>query len=148
MLKINTPSNEIKKIINSNNCYKKGAKLFAVYLVSKGWSARKLESLFDVSFKQITIWIHDFNEKGVDGLNDKPKTGRNSRLNNTQKDELKKIILNKMPKDYEINAERWKGENIQILIEKYFNVSYKKAQIYNIIKSLKIKYENGKWRKF
>lgn len=140
----NWSTEEIKELLQSN-MYKEGMKLFAVYLVSKGWSARKLEELFDVSFKQITIWVHEFDEQGEAGLQEKPKTGRNSKLNNEDKNLLKNIILNKKPKDYNIDDVRWKGESVGILIQKKFNIEYKKAQIYNIINSLKIKFENGKW---
>ncbi len=139
-------SEEIKKLINSNNCYKKGLKLFAIYLFSKGWSARKLESLFDISFKQITIWIHYFNLEGEASLNDKPKTGRKPGLTNEQKEELKKIILTQKPEEFDIEEKRWNGRNITLLVKNHFNVNYQKAQIYNIIKSLKIKYENGLWK--
>ncbi len=141
----NWNTEKIKKLLNSNSSYKEGMKLFAVYLVSKGWSARKLEDLFDVSFKQITTWIHDFDKEGEKGLKDKPKPGRQSKLLPSQKHKLKLILVNESPNDYGINSNRWKGTNIIELIDKVFGIKYKKAQIYNIINSLDIRFIDGKW---
>lgn len=140
----NWSTNQIKELLQTSP-YKEGMKLFAVYLVSKGWSARKLEDLFNVSFKQITTWIHEFDKSGEASLHDKPRTGRNSQLSNNDKNLLKEIILSSKPVDYNIEGKRWKGESIAILIKNTFKISYKKAQVYNIINSLNIKYIDGKW---
>jgi len=140
----NWNTEQISELLHSNS-YKEGMKLFAVYLVSKGWSARKLEELFDVSFKQITIWIHEFDKDGPSSLQDKPRTGRNSKLSIDDKAKLKNIILNSKPEDYGIADIRWKGESVSELIDKLFKIKYKKAQVYNIINSFKIKFVNGNW---
>jgi transposase len=134
----NWTSESIKELLNSNNSYKEGMKLFAAYLASKGWSARKMEGLFDISFKQITIWLHEFDEFGEIGLKEKPKPGRNSKIDEEQKLELKQIIENQLPIDFGINQSKWKGEAVAVLIELKFGIIYKKAQIYNIINSLNI----------
>jgi transposase len=136
---------EIKDLLTENTEYKKGLKLFAVYLVSKGWSARKIGELMDVSFKQITLWIHSFNEEGEAGLEEKPKTGRKPKLSQSEKESLKKIILNTEPNQYGIDAERWKGDAVQTFIKNEYGIDYKTAQIYNIINALNIEYKNGQW---
>ena len=146
LLKINSfTSEEIKNLLTENDEYKKGLKLFAVYLISKGWSARKIGELMDVSFKQITLWIHSFNEEGEAGLEEKPKTGRKPKLSKPEKESLKMIILNTEPKDYGINADRWKGDAVQTFIKNEYGINYKTAQIYNIINGLNIEYKNGQW---
>jgi transposase len=134
----NYSSDQIKEMMYSVPEYKEGIKLFAAYLATKGWSSRKLESLFDISFKQITVWLHEFDESGIEGLKEKPKPGRNSKLDDTQKAELKEIIRNKTPQDFGISEKKWKGEAVAAVIEKQFGITYKKAQIYNIINSLNI----------
>lgn len=139
-------SEEIKNLLTENSEYKKGLKLFAVYLVSKGWSARKIGELMDVSFKQITLWIHSFNEEGEAGLEEKPKTGRKPKLSKSEKDNLKKIILSTEPQDFGIESDRWKGDAVQILIKNEFDINYKTAQIYNIINALNLEYKDGQWR--
>jgi len=75
---------EIKKIINSNDAYMVGIRLYIVYKVSQGFSSRKLAELYGISFKQITNWIHRFEKGGKDGLYDKKGRGRKSLLNEKQ----------------------------------------------------------------
>ncbi len=146
-LKLNEFSTEeIKELIFENPEYKKGLKLFAAYLVSKSWSARRISKLMDVSFKQITLWIHSINEEGIEGLEEKPKTGRRSQLSKLQKEELKQIILTRQPKDFKIKDKRWKGNSVKELILAKYGIDYKPSQIYNIINSLKLKYQNGEWQ--
>lgn len=147
LLKIDNYSSEkIRDLLTEKEEYKKGLKLFAVYLVSKGWSARKIGELMDVSFKQVTLWIHSFNENGEDGLENKPRTGRTPKLNSENKNELKNIILNKNPEDFGIDADRWKGASVKKLIHKQYGITYKTAQIYNIINTLNLEYKDGLWR--
>jgi len=142
----NWSSEQISKLLYSTPERKASLRLFASYLVSKGYSARELSKLFNVSFKQITLWIHDFDELGEQGLIDKPKTGRTPKLTPDDKLRIKEIMLYTEPVEFKIEGERWSAKNLEELIAKEFGVQYKKAQIYNIIKSLEIEYKNNNWR--
>jgi len=77
--------------------------------VSKGQATRKLEELYNTSFKQICNWVHRFEEEGITGLKDKPKSGKPSRLSSEQKDEIKMILQNKKPSEYGYNTGTWNG---------------------------------------
>ena len=134
-------SEEIREILFSKEEYREAVRLISCYLVSKGKSSRSVESLLDVSFKQITTWIHEFNKSGIEGLKEKTKTGRKAGLSNEQKILLKNILENSKPEEHNISEKKWSGKAIGKLIENHFGVSYKKAQIYNILKSLNIKPE-------
>jgi hypothetical protein len=57
----------IKALFNSDDKYKIGLRLYAVYQVSLGQPSRKLEDLYNTSFKQITNWVHRFEQEGLDG---------------------------------------------------------------------------------
>ncbi len=136
---------EMKTYLQSDPRYKRGMKLFAVFLVSKGWTSRSLEDLFEVSFKQITTWVHEVNERGIEGIEERPKTGRTPRLSEENKTELKKILMSESPVSFGIDEPYWKGEAVGVLIEQKFGVSYKKAQVYNIVKTLGLENINGTW---
>ncbi len=62
----------IKTLFNNCEKYKIGLRLYAVYQVSLGKPSRKLEELYNTSFKQITNWVHRFEKEGLEGLRDKP----------------------------------------------------------------------------
>ncbi|WP_158860287.1 hypothetical protein [Lunatibacter salilacus] len=41
-------------------------RLYVVYQVSLGQPSRKLEDLYQTSFKQITNWVHRFEQEGIE----------------------------------------------------------------------------------
>ena len=56
----------IKALIRKEECYTVVLRLYAVYQVARGQSSRKLEELYNTSFKQITNWVHRFEAEGLD----------------------------------------------------------------------------------
>lgn len=135
---------QIKAIIDQNRDYKTGIRLFAVYQMALGKPSRQVGNLFHTSFKQITNWVHQFEDQGIAGLVDKPGRGRRSRLSNAQKEEIADLLENKSPTRYGYNSATWTGPLLIDWIEDQFGITYKKAQIYNIIKSLGFSFQKGK----
>lgn len=135
---------DIKSLFNSDDKYKIGLRLYAVYQVSLGQPSRKLEDLYNTSFKQITNWVHRFEEQGLEGLRDKPGRGRKSNLSAEQRTRLSGLIANESPQDYDYNTDTWTGPLLIDWIANHFSITYKKAQIYNIIKSLGFSYQKSR----
>lgn len=140
----NYNSEDIKSLFNNDDKYKIGLRLYAVYQVSLGQPSRKLEDLYDTSFKQITNWVHRFDEEGLEGLRDKPGRGRKRLLSSEQRTQLTKLIAEESPLNYGYNSDTWTGPLLIDWITNHFNITYKKAQIYNIIKSLGFSYQKSK----
>ncbi len=135
---------EIKLLFNTDDKYKIGLRLYAVYQVSLGQPSRKLEDLYNTSFKQITNWVHRFEEQGIDGLRDKPGRGRKSRLSVDQQKKLLDLLLSKSPQVYGYNTDTWTGPLLIAWIKEQFSITFKKAQIYNIIKDMGFSYQRTK----
>jgi len=137
-------SEEIRSLFTSEDKYKIGLRLYAVYQVSLGQPSRKLEDLYNTSFKQITNWVHRFEKEGIDGLRDKPGRGRKSRLSQQQQEELATLLANKSPQEYGYNTDTWTGPLLIDWIKNHLSITFKKTQIYNIIKSMGFSYQKGK----
>ena len=84
---------EIKKLLNTNDAYAVGIRLYMVYLVALGYSSRRLSELHNISFKQITNWVHRFEKEGVEGLKDKKGRGRRSNLSDEQLERIKNLVI-------------------------------------------------------
>lgn len=134
----------IKALIRKDERYTIGLRLYAVYQVAKGQSSRKLEDLYNTSFKQITNWVHRFEKEGLEGLKDKKGRGRKDKLTLSQKQEIVKLLKNELPAKYGFNTATWTGPLLISWIKKEFKIEYKKAQIYNIIKALGFSYQKGR----
>ena len=135
----NYDTDRIKTIMDNNKDPELKIRLCVMYQLSKGKSSRELEGLYDVSFKQICNWADRFDSKGIDGLRNKTGTGRKKKLSDTQLSQLGDILL-KNPEEFGYDASAWTGPLVQDIIFKQFGVSYKIANVYNIM----TRYRNDK----
>ena len=135
---------EIRALFRDDERYTIGIRLYAVYQVSLGQPSRKLEDLYNTSFKQITNWVHRFEKEGIDGLRDKKGRGRTARLSEVQRNRISILLAEESPVDHGYNSASWTGPMLIEWIGKNYQIVYKKAQIYNIIKSLGFTYQKGR----
>ena len=137
-------SSSIKALIKADERYTIGLRLYAVYQVSLGMPSRKVEELYHTSFKQITNWVHQFEREGIEGLKDKPGRGRTSKLDGAARERMVILLKNESPTDHGYNTATWTGPLLIDWIQKEYGILYKKAQIYNIIKSLGFSHQKGR----
>jgi putative transposase len=141
---INFSPQQIKSILRQDEKYMVGVRLHAVYRLSLGETPRSLGKVYGVCFKTICSWVNEFNKHGVEGLKNRPRSGRPSRLSAENHDELHKIISNDSPNQHGYAADIWNGIMIADLVEKKFGVKFKKAQIYNVLHDMGFILKKGK----
>lgn len=139
---------ELEALLNSNPDYVVGMRLMALIQIKKGMSSRQLQELYYKSHSRFCAWVNNFNKEGIEGLKNKPKSGRKSKLSAGQLNEIKDVLLNKKPEEYGYNTATWNGPLLIDFVEKQFRVKYKKAQIYNVIKSLGFTFQKGRAKYF
>lgn len=132
---------EIKKMLNTNDAYTVGVRLYLVYLVALGHSSRKLSELHNISFKQITNWVHRFEEDGVEGLMDRNGRGRRSALSDEQLYRIKELVLKEAPQKHGFQSKKWTGPLLAQWIKKEYGLEYQKAQVYNLLEKVGIAFE-------
>ena len=140
----NYSTEELKALLRKDEKFQQGVRLYACYQVSKGKKPKELEDIYETSFKSICNWVNKLNEGGVDALIDKVKPGRNPKLSEDQKHEIKELVLKKSPEEYNYNSSTWTGLLLIDWIKNNFGIEYKKAQIYNILKNLNLTFQKGK----
>lgn len=132
---------EIKKLLNANDAYTVGVRLYLVYLVALGHSSRKLSELHNISFKQITNWVHRFEKEGIEGLKDRKGRGRRSAISDEQMKRIKELVLQETPADHGFKSEKWTGPLLAEWIKKEYGLTYQKAQVYNLLGKVGIAFE-------
>ena len=119
--------------------------LFSILPIAKGESSRKAQELLLLSHNQICIWVKRFNEFGLEGLNDRPKTGRKSKISTEQLDWLKSVVLTESPTKYGFNTETWTAPLLVKVVEKHCNIIYSDDMIYVLLKKkLGLTHKKGK----
>jgi len=136
---------EIEELLKSKEDYKIAARLVCILPLTKGESSRKAQELLLLSHNQICIWAKRFEEFGVDGLKDKPKTGRKSAISSDQLDWLRNLVLNKSPLEHGYNTETWSAPILVKVIENHCNIKYSDDMVYVLLKKkLKLSHKKGK----
>lgn len=128
----------IKKLLSADESFIVAIRLYLVYQVSLGHSSRQLAEIHNISFKQITTWVHRFEEEGIDGLKNRQGRGRKSQLSKSQMQAIKKLVLRELPSDHGYEQTRWTGPLLASWIEKKYAIKYERAQIYNLLRRLGI----------
>lgn len=139
----NYTSEEVKALIDNDDKHKVGVKLCAVYQMSKGKSSRVLEDFFQVSFKQICNWATRFDNEGIEGLVDKPRSGRKPNISAEQKAELS-TILKSSPEAMGYNSGSWSGPLVKDLLKNHFGLEYSISHTYNLLHLLGFSFQRTK----
>lgn len=138
-------ASEIEALLKSKENYKTAIRLASLLPIAKGGSSRKAQELLLLSHNQICIWAKRFNEFGLEGLKDKPKTGRKSKISSDQLVWLKDVVLNESPTKHGFNTEVWTAPLLVELIKKECNITYSDDMIYIILKNkLGLTHKKGK----
>jgi transposase len=136
---------EIEALLKSKEEYKIALRLVSILPIAKGESSRKAQELLLLSHNQICIWVKRFNEFGLEGLYDKPKTGRKSKITEQELVWLKNVILTESPTNHGFNTEIWTAPLIVIIVEKHCNIKYSDDNIYTILKKkLRLTHKKGR----
>jgi transposase len=133
----------IKSQLRKDEKFSQGIRLYAVYQIKLGRKAEELEDIYNVSHKSICNWVHSYNRYGINGLKDKFRSGRPSRLSEEQQKNLKETI-NEKPEKFGYSSGVWSGPLVIDYIQNTFGISYRKAQIYNLLHKLGFTFQRGK----
>ena len=133
----------ISSQLRKDEKFSQGVRLYAVYQIAKGRDAKDLQELYSTSHKSICNWVHRYSAEGVEGLKDRPRSGRPSFLSAGQKLELEQVLRTN-PMAYGYNTATWTGALVIDFVKNRFGVEYRKAQIYNILHSLGFSFHKGR----
>lgn len=136
----------LENLLHSNPDYVVGTRIMALIQIKKGMSSRKLSEFYYKSHSRYCEWVKSFNKDGLEGLFNKPKSGRKRLLTDEQRKQLSYVLQHSRPHDFGFNTATWNGPLVAEYIKSNFSVEYKKAQIYNILKSLGFTFQKAKGR--
>jgi transposase len=140
----NYSSEELKALLRKDEKFQQGVRLYACYQVSKGRRPKELEDIYETSFKSICNWVNKLNKGGVEALIDKEKSGRPPKLTSEQRLSIKEVVIGQEPGNYGYNSSTWTGLLLIDFIQKQYGISFKKAQIYNILADLGLSFQKSK----
>ena len=122
-----------------SNCEKKyiQKRLLAIKYLHLGKDIQEVLSLLDCNEKTLSSWIDKFLTGGFEELIRPIRRQQRGKLKLEHKKELIRILLEKTPRDYGINADEWLTKNIIKLINIKWKITLKKSTAYKILDELK-----------
>lgn len=118
-------------------------RLLAIRYLYEGKSRTEVSELLNCNYKTLSTGIDKFLEGGLDELTKRICHQVSSRLNLEQKQELKRILLEELPRDYGINRNIWTGQIISGVFDLRWGVKLKTTRIYEILKELNLSYQKA-----
>lgn len=110
-------------------------RLLALGYVAQGHSANEADGLFGLSGVQLRMWIKRYNSHGLEGLVDRPRPGKPTRLSAEQRKAFLAKVQAGPPAELGIGA--WRGEDLCRLLKEEFGVEYSLSGVYALLNRLK-----------
>ena len=110
-------------------------RLLALALVLEGASRTEAAEAAGMDRQTLCDWVHRYNEEGVEGLSDRQRPGRPSRLSEEQKAELAELV-EQGPDVAVTGMVRWRCVDLQGEIKVRFGVDLSERQVERVLKQL------------
>lgn len=110
-------------------------RLLAIALVLKGASRTEAARAAGMERQTLRDWVIRYNEEGIEGLRDRPRSGRPPRLSPEQFGELEQLVEDG-PDVTVHKVVRWRCVDLKLEIKSRFGVELAERQIERILKRL------------
>ncbi len=125
---------ELRKLCKRQRDGRLRIRLQAVVLAHQGQTAAQIAKLLGYSHRAVQQWVRRYNAEGVDGLADRERSGRPTKLKASQEKKLYKWLeTGPKPKD---GLRAWRGKDIQQYLAREFGVEYSLDGVYKLLHRL------------
>lgn len=108
----------------------------AVGALQKGMHPEDVADLYDVGRSTVYNWWKEYQEKGPAALMVKKAPGRAPRLAGKQREQLRKWIVGKDPRQLQFDFALWTRQMVRDLIKREFGVDYTPQAVGNILRDM------------
>lgn len=129
-----TSKDEISLLIKQEKNIVVKERLTYISMYINGITKRDIAKIIGRTKETVGIWVNNYFKGGIKAIQDNRGGDNKSFLTNSQKKELKHIIINTYP----IIHKGWDGWIILDLIKAKYKVEYTRGGIYALMKSLNI----------
>jgi transposase len=110
-------------------------RLLAIALLLDGASRQEAAESCGMQRQTLRDWVHRYNERGIAGLSDRPRSGRPAALSPEQKTELKALVL-AGPDPERDGVVRWRCLDLREVIAARFEVTVHERTVGKLLRRL------------
>jgi transposase len=126
---------ELRRLARQERDGRISARLLALASALEGIPREEAARLAGMTGQTLGDWVHRYNAEGIEGLRDRPRSGRPPRLDDGRQATLKAWIL-QGPKLERDGCVAWRIKDLRALVERRFGVVYSETGMLRLIKSL------------
>ena len=127
---------ELRRLARRSKDTYQSRRLLALGLVLDGASRTEAARAAGMDRQTLRDWVIRYNEEGIDGLCDRPRSGRPGRLSPAQLGELAQLVEDG-PDVAVHGVVRWRCVDLKAQIQARFEVTLSERQVERILKRLK-----------
>lgn len=124
---------DFKPLIAKETNGRMRVRLMALSHIKDGDNNAQVARNLHISRRSVNDWVKRFYENGLDGLKEKPRSGRPCALNESQLAQLSQYVRNNSIKE---NGGRLKAETLATYITQEFKVDYSIFNVYRLLHQL------------
>jgi transposase len=131
---------ELRRLARRERDCRVSARLLALANALEGIPREEAARLAGMTGQTLGDWVHRYNEEGVNGLKDRPRSGRPPRLDDGQQAALKALVL-KGPKLARDGCIAWRVRDLCRLVERRFGQHYSETGLLRLLHGLDLSWQ-------
>ncbi|MDP5016592.1 MAG: winged helix-turn-helix domain-containing protein [Dolichospermum sp.] len=118
-------------------------RLEAIKYLHDGKSRQEVMDKIGCARQTLITWIDKYCQGGLKALVTPIKSKRIQRLSSEQKEEIKRMLLEKKPTDYGIDRQIWTGKIIIEVVQQRWGIELKDSRTYDILKEMGLSHQKA-----
>lgn len=139
------PADALRRLARREADGRVGSRLFAIANVLDGMDRATAARAAGMDRQTLRDWVIRFNERGVDGLHDLPRSGRPSWLSEGEQATLKAIVL-RGPDPERDGVSTWRAIDLCRIVEERFGVRYREGGMLRLLHVLDLSWQKTRAR--
>ena len=134
---------ELRRLARRERDGRVSARLLALANALDGLPREEAARLAGMTGQTLGDWVHRYNEEGVEGLRDRPRSGRPCALDEGQQAALKALVL-RGPDLNKDGCVAWRARDLCDVVERRFGVRYRETGMLRLLKGLDLSWQKAR----
>jgi len=119
------------------------SRMLAIAHALEGMDRGRAARLAGMDRQTLRDWVIRFNAEGVEGLRDRPKSGRRSWLDEGQQASLRALVL-RGPEPERDGVSTWRAKDLCRIVEQRFGVTYSENGMLRLLHDLDLSWQKAR----
>jgi transposase len=137
------PPGELRRLARRESNGRVGSRMLALAHALEGMDRGQAARLAGMDRQTLRDWVIRFNEGGVEGLRDRPKSGRRSWLDEGQLASLRALVL-RGPDPERDGVSTWRAKDLCRIVAQRFGVTYSENGMLRLLHDLGLSWQKAR----